>query len=276
VKGGAALCFDNFTFRYRTQVEPSLYGITLTINSGEKVLIAGPSGSGKSTLIHCMNGLIPHAFSGAVEGSLFIFGEDAAKMDIPAISKKAGTVLQDTDGQFVALTAAEDIAFAAENDCVPVDEIHRRVMEAAGLVQMEEHLGKAPQDLSGGQKQRISIAGILMENTDILLFDEPLANLDPAAGKEGVELIDDLHRSTGKTVIIVEHRLEDALHRPVVRIIVIDKGRIAADMSPSELLASGVLRDTGLREPLVYKRPPLRGHYGAGGKQPRGSCPSFL
>jgi energy-coupling factor transport system ATP-binding protein len=246
----AAIRFDNFTFRYRTQAEPSLYGVNLVINSGEKVLIAGPSGSGKSTLIHCMNGLIPHAFSGAIEGSLFIFGEDAAKMDIPAVSKKAGTVLQDTDGQFVALTAAEDIAFAAENDCVPVDEIHRRVDKAAGLVQMEEHLGKAPQDLSGGQKQRISIAGILMENTGILLFDEPLANLDPAAGKEAVELIDDLYRSTEKTVIIVEHRLEDALHRPVDRIIVMDRGRITADMNPSELLASGILRNTGLREPL--------------------------
>ncbi|MDR1949915.1 MAG: DUF3744 domain-containing protein [Spirochaetaceae bacterium] len=242
--------FDNFTFTYKAQTEPSLYDITLSVRRGEKVLILGPSGSGKSTLVHCINGLIPHAFSGRIGGGLFLAGKDTRDLTIFDISKEVGTVLQDTDGQFVGLNAGEDIAFAAENDNIPTPEIHRRVGDAARLVRMEDHLDKAPQDLSGGQKQRVSIAGVLVDAVEILLFDEPLANLDPAAGQEAIELIDTLHRETGKTVIIVEHRLEDVLHRPVDRIVVIDRGRIIADLPPAELLAADILRKTGIREPL--------------------------
>jgi energy-coupling factor transport system ATP-binding protein len=220
------------------------------VTRGEKVLVLGPSGSGKSTLAHCINGLIPHAFPGHVEGSLEILGEDAQGLDIFGISKKAGTLLQDTDCQFVGLTAGEDIAFSGENDCIPTDELHRLVMSAAEKTGMAAFLSHAPQDLSGGQKQKVSLAGILTQDTEILLFDEPLANLDPAAGKEAVELIDKLHKDTGKTIIIVEHRLEDVLHRPVDRIILIDDGRIIADQVPAEMLAGGLLRRTGIRQPL--------------------------
>jgi energy-coupling factor transport system ATP-binding protein len=222
----------------------------LTINRGEKVLILGPSGSGKSTLTYCINGLIPHAFPGKMEGFFSLFGEEIGGLSIFDISKKVGTVLQDTDGQFVGLSAAEDIAFTAENNCVPQVEMRRRVMQTAKLVDMEDHLAKSPQNLSGGQKQRVSMAGVLIGDVDILLFDEPLANLDPAAGKDAMETIDRLYRETGKTVIIVEHRLEDVLHRPVDRIVVINGGRIIADMPPAELLASGILRENGIREPL--------------------------
>jgi energy-coupling factor transport system ATP-binding protein len=245
-----AVFFDHFSFRYREQTEPTLIDINLKIYRGEKVLILGPSGSGKSTLIHCINGIIPHAYKGESSGGLFLREEDIRGFDIFAISRIAGTVLQDTDGQFVGLSAAEDIAFALENDCVPAEEMYRRVIDAASLVHMTAHLDKSPQDLSGGQKQRISMAGILVDNVEILLFDEPLANLDPAAGKDAIELIDELHHTTGKTILIVEHRLEDVLHRPVDRIVVIDKGRIIADTSPAELLTSGLLRATGIREPL--------------------------
>ncbi|MDR2446443.1 MAG: ABC transporter ATP-binding protein [Treponema sp.] len=245
-----ALTFSDFTFTYKAQTAPSLYNINLTIRKGEKTLIVGHSGSGKSTLAHCINGLIPHAFDGASSGSLFILGEDAGKVDIFSLSKKVGTVLQDTDGQFVGLSAAEDIAFAAENDCLPVDEMHTLVFDTAKLVNMEHHLKKSPQNLSGGQKQRVSIAGVLVDQVEILLFDEPLANLDPAAGKQTIELIDELHKRTNKTIIIIEHRLEDALHRSVDRIVALEKGRVIADMKPETLLASTVLRDVGIREPL--------------------------
>jgi len=214
------------------------------------MLILGPSGSGKSTLIHCINGLIPHAFKGESSGRHLLLGKDVRDYDIFGISKIAGTVLQDTDGQFVGLSAAEDIAFALENDCVPTKEMRQRVLKTAALVDMEAHLDKSPHDLSGGQKQRISIAGILVEDVEILLFDEPLANLDPCAGKDAIELIDELHKKTGKTVIIVEHRLEDVLHRPVDRIVVMDKGRIIADRIPAEILASDILKKTGIRQPL--------------------------
>jgi len=250
VQENCALSFEHFSFRYREQTEPTLIDITLKVNRGEKILVLGPSGSGKSTLIHCINGIIPHAYKGEMTGGLSLMGKDIRSMDIFDIAKIAGTVLQDTDGQFVGLSAAEDIAFAPENDCLPTDAIRRRVDEAAALVTMTAHLDKSPQDLSGGQKQRISMAGVLVDNVEMLLFDEPLANLDPAAGKDAIELIDELHHKTGKTILIIEHRLEDVLHRPVDRIIVIDKGRIFADQKPAELLASGLLRRAGIREPL--------------------------
>ena len=245
-----ALLFDNFSFRYRAQTEPTLIDINLRVDRGEKILILGPSGSGKSTLIHCINGIIPHAFKGDSTGGLFLLGKDIGNFDIFDISKIAGTVLQDTDGQFVGLSAAEDIAFALENDCIETELMHRRVMEAAALVDMTAHLGKSPHDLSGGQKQRISMAGILVDDVEILLFDEPLANLDPAAGKDAIELIDELHKKTGKTIIIVEHRLEDVLHRSVDRIVLMENGRIVADKTPAELLASDILKKSGIREPL--------------------------
>ena len=252
VSGGLdqALLFKDFSFRYRAQKEPTLYDINLTVNKGEKILILGPSGSGKSTLIHCINGIIPHAFKGESKGEFLLAGKDTKTLDIFEISKIAGTVLQDTDGQFVGLSSAEDIAFALENDCVPTAEMYTRTVNAALLVDMSEHLDKSPHDLSGGQKQRISIAGVLVDNVDILIFDEPLANLDPAAGKDTMELIDDLHTQTGKTIIIVEHRLEDVLHRSVDRIIVMDKGRIISNTTSDQLLVSSVLSETGIREPL--------------------------
>jgi energy-coupling factor transport system ATP-binding protein len=245
-----AILFKDFTFTYAAQAEPTLYRISLSIQAGEKILIVGPSGSGKSTLAHCINGLIPHAFKGTIGGSLSLMGEDVRDMDLFAVSKKVGTLLQDTDAQFVGLSAGEDIAFAAENDCVPTAEMHRRVEELARLVHIEEHLAKAPQHLSGGQKQRVSLAGVLMDRVDILLFDEPLANLDPAAGAKTIELIDRLHRETGKTIIIVEHRLEEVLHRGLDRIVVMEQGRITAALPAGELLAADILRKTGIREPL--------------------------
>ena len=246
----AAVSFKNFSFQYRAQTEPTLIDINVSIGRGEKVLILGPSGSGKSTLIHCINGIIPHAFKGTIGGSLSLLGREMGDLDLFSISKLAGTVLQDTDSQFVGLSAAEDIAFALENDCIDITAMHSRVLETAARVDMEAHLAKSPQDLSGGQRQRTSMAGILVEDVEVLLFDEPLANLDPAAGKDAIELIDDLHTKTGKTIIIVEHRLEDVLHRPVDRIILMDNGRIIADKPPAELLASDLLKRTGIRQPL--------------------------
>ncbi len=245
-----ALWFQDFGFQYRTQSAPTLHSICLRVGRGEKILIVGPSGSGKSTLAHCVNGLVPHAYKGDCSGTYLLDGQDAAKLGIFDISRKVGTVLQDADGQFVGLSAGEDIAFVLENDAVPREEMHERVARVAGLVGIERHLDKSPQDLSGGQKQRVSMAGVLIDEVDILLFDEPLANLDPASGKLAIELIDDLHRNTGKTIVIIEHRLEDVLHRPVDRIVVMDKGRILADAPPAKILAGGLLGDIGIREPL--------------------------
>ena len=242
--------FTNFSYQYRVQAEPTLKNINLTIYEGEKILIVGPSGSGKSTLAHTLNGLIPFNTEGTVSGSLKINGKETSSLSIFEISQMVGTVLQDPDGQFIGLTVAEDIAFSLENRCVSQDEMHKRVLDTSKLVEIDGHLHMAPQALSGGQKQRTSLAGVMVDDVDILLFDEPLASLDPATGKIAIELINQLNVETNKTIIIVEHRLEDVLHAPIDRIIVMDKGEILADCSPNELLKTNLLTETGIREPL--------------------------
>lgn len=242
--------FENFGFKYNAQQEPTLYDINLSISKGEKVLIAGPSGCGKSTLAHCINGLIPSSYRGEMSGSLTIAGRETRDMGIFEISRHVGTVLQDSDSQFIGLTVAEDIAFALENDCVALPEMKQRVAQAAKLVGISSHLGHAPNELSGGQKQRVALAGVMVDDVDVLLFDEPLANLDPATGKQAVELIDEIQEKTGAAVIIIEHRLEDVLHRHVDRVVLMGEGRIIADVSPDELLSSSLLSDSGIREPL--------------------------
>ena len=244
------ISFKDFTFQYFTQAEPTLYDINLDIYPGEKILIVGPSGSGKSTLGHCLNGLIPFAYKGKISGSLRIKGKETKNESIFTLSKNIGTVLQDADGQFVGLNVGEDIAFSLENDCVALDEMKQRVGEIAEMVDMEDYLDRSPQELSGGQKQRVSLGGVLIDDVDILLFDEPLANLDPATGKRAIELIDEIHEKTDKTCSIIEHRIEDVLHRDVDRIIVIDDGRILMDAAPNEVLASDILITHGIREPL--------------------------
>ena len=242
--------FKDFTYTYRTQAGPTLRNISFSINRGEKVLIVGASGSGKSTIAKCINALIPSTFPGKIEGSLTVNGLNPAAEGIFNMSKQVGTVLQDTDGQFIGLTVAEDIAFALENDRIPQEEMRRKVMEAARTVSVEQLLSSVPGALSGGQKQRVSLAGILVDDVEIFLFDEPLANLDPAAGKRIIELIDRLNREQGKTIVIIEHRLEDVLYRHVDRIILVEKGEIAADMTAGRILCSGLLPQKGIREPL--------------------------
>lgn len=242
--------FKDYSFKYRSQVEPTLLDINLSIYPGEKVLIVGPSGSGKSTLAHCINGLVPFSFTGESTGSLKIEGQEPKELGLFGLSKLVGTVLQDTDGQFIGLTVAEDVAFSMENDCIAQDEMFERVDRVAKTVDITDLLDHAPNALSGGQKQRVSMAGVIVDDVDILLFDEPLANLDPATGKRAIDLIDRIHKKKNTTILIIEHRLEDALYRDVDRIIVVGDGRIVADARPDELLAGPVLKEQGIREPL--------------------------
>ncbi|MEL7324734.1 MAG: DUF3744 domain-containing protein [Pseudomonadota bacterium] len=242
--------FSNFSFRYESLDKPTLKNINLRIEKGEKIVIIGPSGSGKSTLGQCLNGLIPHAIKGETSGKLTINGQDTAPFDMHQFTEQVGTVLQDTDSQFVGLSIGEDIAFALENQLTSNIDMYPLVKATAKMVDLEQMLERSPHDLSGGQKQRVSLAGILVDDVDILLFDEPLAALDPKTGKKTIEIIDELHRETGKTIIIIEHRLEDVLHRSVDRIILMESGEIIADTTPDEILASPLLEEYGIREPL--------------------------
>lgn len=244
------ISFRNFSFQYRAQKRPTLTDIDLEIYPGERVLIAGPSGSGKSTLAGCINGLNPFSNPGACTGTLTVDGVDAPHSSLFELSAHVGTVLQDPDGQFIGLTVGEDIAFALENSCTPQDEMHAITRHAAELVGIENHLGYAPHELSGGQKQRVSLAGVMVDQVKILLFDEPLANLDPATGKQAIELIDEIQKKTDTTVLIIEHRLEDVLWRNVDRIVLVNGGTILADLRPDELLSGSLLAKNGIREPL--------------------------
>ena len=244
------ISFHNFSFQYRAQKRPTLTDIDLEIYPGERVLIAGPSGSGKSTLAGCINGLNPFSNPGACTGTLTVDGVDAPHSSLFELSAHVGTVLQDPDGQFIGLTVGEDIAFALENSCTPQDEMHAITRHAAELVGIENHLGYAPHELSGGQKQRVSLAGVMVDQVKILLFDEPLANLDPATGKQAIELIDEIQKKTDTTVLIIEHRLEDVLWRNVDRIVLVNGGTILADLHPDELLSGSLLAENGIREPL--------------------------
>ena len=244
------ITFENFSFQYFSQAEPTLHDINLTIYEGEKVLLVGPSGSGKSTLGHCINGLIPFSYRGEMKGSVKVAGLETREGNLFELSKKVGTVLQDSDGQFIGLTVGEDIAFSLENDRVEEKEMKETVQKVADMVDMGKLLKSSPFELSGGQKQRVAFAGVMVDDVDVLLFDEPLANLDPATGKTAIDLIDRIQKQSQKTVVIIEHRLEDVLYRHVDRIVVVAEGRIIADMTPDELMATQQLSEIGIREPL--------------------------
>ena len=246
----AIIEWKDFSFQYETQQEPTLQGVDLTIYKGEKVLIVGPSGSGKSTLGQCLNGIIPNIYKGQPSGEFLIKGQAAFDMSIYDKSHLVSTVLQDTDGQFIGLSVAEDLAFALENDVTAIEEMKNRVHKWAEKLDLLPLLTQRPQDLSGGQKQRVSLAGVLIDESPILLFDEPLANLDPKSGQDIIELIDQIHKEEGTTTLIIEHRLEDVLHRPVDRIVLINDGRILFNGSPDQLLATDLLTQNGIREPL--------------------------
>lgn len=242
--------FKDFGFMYKTQSELTLQNINLTIYEGEKVLILGPSGSGKSTLANCINGLNPFSYEGTITGSLKVAGIETKNASIFAISKAVGTVLQDSDAQFVGLSVGEDIAFALENDNVPRKEMIPKVQKASEIVGMEDFLLHVPYELSGGQKQKVALAGVIHDNVDILIFDEPLAALDPKTGMVAVDLIDRIHEKNKKTILIIEHRLEDVLYRKVDRIVLMNEGRIVFNDNPDKLLASNLLMKYGIREPL--------------------------
>lgn len=247
------ISFKNFSFKYNNLNENTLTDISFEIQPGEKVLITGKSGSGKSTIAHCINGLIPFNYKGDMTGEILVDGEVPSKSSLFEMGSHVGTILQDQDCQFVGLSAGEDVAFAFENDCIPTEQMRELVDRALEQVDMLKQKRITPQSLSGGQKQKVAIAGILAMQAPILLFDEPLANLDPASGKKAMETINLLHEKQGKTIVVIEHRIEDVLEHNFDRVIVIEAGRIAFDGTPDEILACGQLPQMGLRQPLYVE-----------------------
>lgn len=249
----AIITFKDFSFKYDSQAEPTLKNINLNINKGEKILIAGPSGSGKSTIGRCINGLIPNIDSGDITGKCIINGKNITETSLFDLSFTTSTILQDADSQFIGLTVGEDIAFALENDCQPQNKIRQTVHRWADELEIGKLLKQSPQNLSGGQKQIVALAGVLVDESPVLLFDEPLANLDPASGMKTMSLIDQIQKRLNATVIIIEHRLEEVLSQPIDRIILIDDGQIVANKTPNELLHENKLENIGIRSPLYLK-----------------------
>lgn len=247
------ISFKNFSFKYNNLNENTLTDINFEIQQGEKVLITGKSGSGKSTIAHCINGLIPFNYKGDIKGEILVDGQIPSKLSLFEMGSHVGTILQDQDCQFVGLSAGEDVAFAFENDCVPTEQMRKLVDLALEQVDMLKHKKVTPQSLSGGQKQKVAIAGILAMKAPILLFDEPLANLDPASGKKAMETINYLHEKEDKTIVVIEHRIEDVLEHNFNRVIVIEDGKIVFNGTPDEILASGNLPKMGLRQPLYVE-----------------------
>ena len=245
--------FKDFSFKYNSQAEPTLKNINLKINKGEKILLAGPSGSGKSTIGRCLNGLIPNIDQGEVEGKCLVNGKDITSTSLFDFSFTTSTILQDADSQFIGLTVGEDIAFALENDCQPKDKMHQTVNQWADELKIKELLTQSPQSLSGGQKQIVALAGVLVDESPILLFDEPLANLDPASGLKTMAIIDKIQKELNATVIIIEHRVEEVLSQPIDRIILVNEGTIVADQLTNQLLHSHTLEKISVREPLYLK-----------------------
>lgn len=219
------LAIQNLTFRYRDRQEPSLENISLTMASGELLLLAGASGSGKTTLIRCINGLIPHSYKGELQGKILINGQDVSKLSLARISQMAGTVLQDPERQILGTRVRNEVAFGLENLGLPRDEIRQRMDEALQHLGILELRDRETFNLSGGEKQKVALAGVLAMRPNLLLLDEPLASLDPGSAQETLALVRQL-ADEGMTVLMVEHRVEDVLKIKPARILYLSGGQI--------------------------------------------------
>ncbi|CAK8053997.1 ABC transporter ATP-binding protein [Eupransor demetentiae] len=244
-----ALKIQNLTFRYHAQQEATLRELSFEIPTGSRTLIAGASGSGKSTLAALINGLLQAGADGELSGDIYLKGKNITTSSLFERSKQLGTILQNPDQQFVGLTAAEDIAFALENDNLAQVDLKQRVQTWAKRLQIEDLLELSPQVLSGGQKQRVALAGVLAEEDPVLLLDEPLAALDPLSAQELLALLDELQAKYGLTIIIIEHRLEEVLSHRLDQVLILDDGDLVYDGDAKELLRQGDLKEWGLAEP---------------------------
>ena len=218
-------------YTYEGERSPVLKGISLTVTSGEFVLILGPSGCGKSTLLQVMNGTIPHALRGRLEGGAVVCGREVAAAKVTSFATEVGMVFQDPEAQIINIRVRDEVTFGLENLCRPVDEILARQAEALTFVGLGDAGDRSIFDMSGGQKQRVSIAAVLAARPRLLVLDEPTANLDPAGMAEVFAVLERLNKEFGTTILMVEHRV-DELADKVSRVIMMDQGRILFDGTP--------------------------------------------
>jgi energy-coupling factor transport system ATP-binding protein len=230
-----ALIVDNLSFRYRRREELAIKNISFSLKAGELLLIAGASGSGKTTVARCINGLIPRSYSGDIEGSVRIHGQDITEMTAAQIAQSVGTLLQDPERQVLGAYVANELAFGLENLAVPRPEMISRIETTLAHLGISHLYKRDTFHLSGGEKQKVALAGALIMDPSILLLDEPLASLDPASAREALKLFRRL-ADEGKTVIIVEHRVEDVLTIEPDRVIYMEDGEVRYDGIPKDLV----------------------------------------
>jgi energy-coupling factor transporter ATPase len=242
----------NLTYTYPGAIKPSIKEVSMTINKGDFVILTGPSGCGKTTLCRCFNGLIPHFYNGNLEGKIEVACLTVADHKIHELARHVGLVFQNPENQLFALSVEKDVAFGLENFAMPRDEMRKRVdwaLQMAGITELSE---RPPHELSGGQQQRVAIASVLAMQPDIMILDEPTSFLDPVGAQKIFEVISELNKKLGITIILVEHRL-DLAAKYANKVIVMDEGRVVLNGTPREIFTSEEARLIGVGIPKATK-----------------------
>lgn len=242
----------SLTYMYPGGTEPSLVDVSLTIEKGEFVILTGPSGCGKTTLCRCLNGLIPHFYSGKLEGDITVAGLKVSEHSIYELARNVGLVFQNPENQLFALSVEKDVAFGLENLGLPREYMRRQVDWALQMTGIQDLRERAPHELSGGQQQRVAIACVLAMKPDVMVLDEPTSFLDPLGAQKIFEVIGDLNKELGITVILVEHRL-DLASRYANHVIIMDEGKVVLDGKPLDVFGSERARLIGVGIPKATR-----------------------
>jgi len=245
----------NLTYTYPGGTKPSISDISIKVEKGEFVLITGPSGCGKTTLCRCFNGLIPHFYQGELKGEISVAEMDTTKHQTHAMAKHVGLVFQNPENQLFALSIEKDVAFGLENLGAPREEIRKRVDWALKQTDIYDLRERSPHEVSGGQQQRVAIAAVLAMQPEIIVLDEPTSFLDPLSAEKIFEVIRELNKKLGITVVLVEHRL-DLTAKYADHIIIMDEGKVCFDGNPREILSTEETRLIGVGIPkatLLYQ-----------------------
>jgi len=242
----------NLAYTYPGGTKPSITDVSIKIEPGEFTLITGPSGCGKTTLCRCFNGLIPHFYQGEMKGETIISGLNVTEHHTFELAKHVGLVFQNPENQLFALSVEKDVAFGLENLGFSREEMRNRVDSALKLTGIYDLRERAPHELSGGQQQRVAIASVLAMQPSVMVLDEPTSFLDPLSAKKIFEVIYDLNKRFGITIVLVEHRL-DLTAKYSNHLIIMDEGKVALDGNPRELLRSEEARLIGIGIPKATR-----------------------